>query len=69
MDNSEDKQLSRRNFMKVAIASIGGDRRGVGLPAIPILWDLRSRKKAMIGSNLVPSARWNSIFPHLFKKQ
>jgi menaquinol-cytochrome c reductase iron-sulfur subunit len=69
MDNSEDKQLSRRNFMKVAIASIGGVIGAVlGLPAIPYIMGPALQKESDDWIQLGSISKVELDIPTLFKK-
>ena len=69
MDSSRDKQLSRRNFMKTAIAGIGGlIGTAIGLPAIAYIIGPALRQET---DNWIPLGSANKIelnIPTLFKK-
>ena len=70
MDNSEDKQLvGRRNFMKVAIASIGGlIGAAIGLPAIPYIIGPALQKESDSWLQLGSVSKVELNIPTLFKK-
>jgi menaquinol-cytochrome c reductase iron-sulfur subunit len=69
MDKSEDKQLGRRNFMKVAIASIGGlIGAAFGLPAIPYIMGPALQKETDSWIQLGSISKVELNIPTLFKK-
>ncbi|HET7144799.1 MAG TPA: ubiquinol-cytochrome c reductase iron-sulfur subunit [Anaerolineales bacterium] len=69
MDKSEDKQLGRRNFMKVAIASIGGlIGAAIGLPAIPYIMGPALQKESDSWIQLGSISKVELNIPTLFKK-
>jgi menaquinol-cytochrome c reductase iron-sulfur subunit len=69
MDKSEDKQLGRRNFMKVAIASIGGlIGTAIGLPAIPYIMGPALQKESDSWIQLGSIGKVELNIPTLFKK-
>jgi menaquinol-cytochrome c reductase iron-sulfur subunit len=69
MDKSEDKQLGRRNFMKVAIASIGGlIGAAFGLPAIPYIMGPALQKESDSWIQLGSIGKVELNIPTLFKK-
>ncbi|MBM3181301.1 MAG: ubiquinol-cytochrome c reductase iron-sulfur subunit [Chloroflexi bacterium] len=69
MDKSEDKQLGRRNFMKVAIAGIGGlIGAALGLPAIPYIMGPALQKESDDWIQLGSISKVELNIPTLFKK-
>ena len=67
MDNS--KELGRRNFMKVAIASIGGlIGAAIGLPAIPYIMGPALQKESDSWIQLGSISKVELNIPTLFKK-
>ncbi|MDP1780170.1 MAG: hypothetical protein Q8K73_07840, partial [Anaerolineales bacterium] len=69
MDKSEDKQLGRRNFMKVAIAGIGGlIGTAIGLPAIPYIMGPALQKESDDWIQLGSLSKVELNIPTLFKK-
>ena len=69
MDKSEDKQLGRRNFMKMAIASIGGViGAAIGLPAIPYIMGPALQKESDSWIHLGSINKVELNIPTLFKK-
>ena len=69
MDKSEGKQLGRRNFMKVAIASIGGViGAAIGLPAIPYIMGPALQKESDSWIQLGSISKVELNIPTLFKK-
>ena len=69
MDNSEDKQLGRRNFMKMAIAGIGGlIGAAFGLPAIPYIMGPALQKESDNWIQLGSISKVELDIPTLFKK-
>ncbi|MDP1715137.1 MAG: ubiquinol-cytochrome c reductase iron-sulfur subunit [Anaerolineales bacterium] len=69
MDKSEGKQLGRRNFMKVAIASIGGViGAAIGLPAIPYIMGPALQKESDDWIQLGSISKVELNIPTLFKK-
>ena len=70
MDKSEDKQLGRRNFMKVAIAGIGGlIGAALGLPAIPYIMGPALQKESDDWIQLGSINKVEINIPTLFKKK
>ena len=69
MDKPEDKQLGRRNFMKVAIAGIGGlIGTAIGLPAIPYIMGPALQKESDDWIQLGSISKVELNIPTLFKK-
>ncbi len=69
MDKPEDKQLGRRNFMKVAIAAIGGlIGTAIGLPAIPYIMGPALQKESDDWIQLGSISKVELNIPTLFKK-
>ncbi len=69
MDESKDKQLGRRNFMKVAIAGIGGlIGTALGLPAIPYIMGPALQKESDSWIQLGSISKVETNIPTLFKK-
>lgn len=69
MDKSEDKQLGRRNFMKVSIAGIGGlIGAAIGLPAIPYIMGPALQKESDDWIQLGSISKVELNIPTLFKK-
>ena len=69
MDKPEDKQLGRRNFMKVAIAGIGGlIGTAIGLPAIPYIMGPALEKESDDWIQLGSVGKVELNIPTLFKK-
>ena len=69
MDNSKDKQFGRRNFMKAAIASIGGlIGAAIGLPAIPYIMGPALQKESASWIPLGSISKVELNVPTLFKK-
>lgn len=69
MDELKDKQLGRRNFMKVAIASIGGlIGAAIGLPAIPYIMGPALQKESDSWIQLGSIGKVELNIPTLFKK-
>ena len=69
MDKPEDKQLGRRNFMKVAIVSIGGViGAAIGLPAIPYIMGPALQKESDDWIPLGSISKVELNVPTLFKK-
>ena len=69
MDKSKDKQLGRRNFMKVAIAAIGGlIGTAIGLPAIPYIMGPALQKESDSWIQLGSISKVELNIPTLFKK-
>lgn len=69
MDNSNEKQLGRRNFMKVAIAGIGGIiGAALGLPAIPYIMGPALQKESDTWIQLGSIGKVELNIPTLFKK-
>jgi menaquinol-cytochrome c reductase iron-sulfur subunit len=69
MDKPEDKQFGRRNFMKVAIASIGGFiGAAIGLPAIPYIMGPALQKESDSWIPLGSVSKVEINIPTLFKK-
>ena len=69
MDKSEDKQFGRRNFMKAAIAGIGGlIGAALGLPAIPYIMGPALQKESDNWIQLGSISKVELNIPTLFKK-
>ena len=69
MDKPMDKELGRRNFMKVAIASIGGlIGAAIGLPAIPYIMGPALQKESDSWIQLGSVSKVELNIPTLFKK-
>ncbi len=69
MDKSKDDQFGRRNFMKAAIASIGGlIGAAVGLPAIPYIMGPALQKESDSWLQLGSISKVELNTPTLFKK-
>ncbi len=69
MDKSEDKQFGRRNFMKAAIAGIGGlIGAAIGLPAIPYIMGPALQKESDDWIQLGSISKVELNIPTLFKK-
>jgi len=69
MDKSEDKQFGRRNFMKAAIAGIGGlIGAALGLPAIPYIMGPALQKESDNWLQLGSVSKVELNIPTLFKK-
>lgn len=69
MDKSKDNQFGRRNFMKAAIASIGGlIGAAVGLPAIPYIMGPALQKESDNWLQLGSISKVELNTPTLFKK-
>jgi len=69
MDKSKDNQFGRRNFMKAAIASIGGlIGAAIGLPAIPYIMGPALRKESDSWLQLGSISKVELNTPTLFKK-
>lgn len=69
MDKSEDKQFGRRNFMKAAIAGIGGlIGTAFGLPAIPYIMGPALQKESDSWIQLGSVSKVEFDIPTLFKK-
>ena len=69
MDKPIDKELGRRNFMKVAIASIGGlIGAAIGLPAIPYIMGPALQKESDSWIQLGSISKVELNIPTLFKK-
>jgi menaquinol-cytochrome c reductase iron-sulfur subunit len=69
MDKSEDKQFGRRNFMKAAIAGIGGlIGAALGLPAIPYIMGPALQKESDNWLQLGSISKVELNIPTLFKK-
>lgn len=69
MDKPIDKELGRRNFMKVAIASIGGlIGAAMGLPAIPYIIGPALQKESDSWIQLGSISKVELNIPTLFKK-
>jgi len=69
MDKSKDNQFGRRNFMKAAIASIGGlIGAAVGLPAIPYIMGPALQKESDSWLQLGSISKVELNTPTLFKK-
>jgi len=69
MDESKDKQLGRRNFMKAAIVSIGGlIGAAIGLPAIPYIMGPALQKESDAWIQLGSVGKVELNIPTLFKK-
>ncbi|RJP50198.1 MAG: ubiquinol-cytochrome c reductase iron-sulfur subunit [Anaerolineaceae bacterium] len=69
MDKSEDKQFGRRNFMKAAIAGIGGlIGAAFGLPAIPYIMGPALQKESDNWIQLGSVSKVELNIPTLFKK-
>jgi menaquinol-cytochrome c reductase iron-sulfur subunit len=69
MDKPKDKELGRRNFMKVAIASIGGViGAAIGLPAIPYIMGPALQKESDSWIQLGSVSKVELNIPTLFKK-
>lgn len=69
MDKSEDKQFGRRNFMKAAIAGIGGlIGAAFGLPAIPYIMGPALQKESDSWIQLGSVSKVEFDIPTLFKK-
>lgn len=69
MDESKDKELGRRNFMKVAIAGIGGViGAAFGLPAIPYIMGPALQQESDTWIQLGSISKVELNIPTLFKK-
>ena len=69
MDKPKDKELGRRNFMKVAIATIGGViGAAIGLPAIPYIMGPALQKESDSWIQLGSISKVELNIPTLFKK-
>ena len=69
MDESKDKQFGRRNFMKAAIAGIGGlIGAAFGLPAIPYIMGPALEKESDSWIQLGSISKVELNIPTLFKK-
>ena len=69
MDESKDKQFGRRNFMKAAIAGIGGlIGAAIGLPAIPYIMGPALQKESDSWIQLGSISKVELNIPTLFKK-
>jgi Rieske Fe-S protein len=69
MNDSNDKQLGRRNFMKAAIAGIGGIiGTALGLPAIPYIMGPALQKDSDAWIQLGAVGKVELNVPTLFKK-
>ena len=69
MDKPEDKQLGRRNFMKVAIAGISGlIGTAIGLPAIAYIMGPALQKESDDWIQLGSISKVELNIPTLFKK-
>ncbi len=68
MENSKDKQLGRRDFMKAVIASIGGlIGAAIGLPAIPYVMGPALKKESDDWIQLGSVSKVELDMPTLFK--
>ncbi len=68
MENSKDKQLGRRDFMKAVIASIGGlIGAAIGLPAIPYVMGPALKKESDDWIQLGSVGKVELDMPTLFK--
>ena len=69
MDKSKDNQFGRRNFMKAAIAGIGGlIGTAIGLPAIPYIMGPALQKESDDWIQLGSISKVELNIPTLFKK-